>query len=214
MTCQEVMSENPRCCTPEDSVSQAASLMRDEDVGAIPVVDHAGGRLVGIVTDRDLAVKVIASGRDINGARVREVMSRDLVTCCVDDDYQEALDCMASRQVRRIPIVDQQGRLCGIISQADVARYSQDSELGEVVEEISSESGGGSRTRRNAPANTSLLIGAACLGIGAGLMYLMDPERGPDRRTAAKEKANRLYRSSSDMVTNAKTKLKGESTPA
>ena len=208
------MSENPRCCTQEDTAVQAAATMRDANVGAIPVV-NSDRKVVGIVTDRDLAVKVIASGKDPRGTRVTEVMSRDMATCCVDDDYQDALDCMASRQVRRVPIVDAEGRLCGIIAQADVARFSRDSELGEVVEEISAETGGGVRNgKRHSTASTSVLVGAACFGIGAGLMYLLDPDRGQDRRGLAKDKANRLYRSSSDMIETAKSKLKGEAATA
>ena len=137
--CSEVMTREPVCCEPEDSVVQAAMLMKSEDVGSIPVVESREGRkLVGIVTDRDLVVNVLAGGAALERATVREAMTPNPECCREDDDVKKAVDLMADRQVRRMPIVDEAGCLCGIIAQADVAtRVKRDSTTGELVEAIS-----------------------------------------------------------------------------
>lgn len=139
MKCEEIMTKDPVCCLPEDTVDQAAQLMKDEDVGPIPVVaDQKTRRLVGIVTDRDLALKVVAQRRNIPSVRVEEVMSSNPVTCHANDDLQKAIDAMERNQVRRIPVVDNNDRLIGIIAQADVAiRAHQPETTAEVVAEIS-----------------------------------------------------------------------------
>lgn len=139
MNCQDVMTPSPVCCVPDDAVMDVARMMRAQDIGSIPVVaDHDTQRLVGMVTDRDLAVRVIAEGRDPRETAVRDVMSMQPVTCQATDVYQQALQIMGEHQVRRIPVVDHQGRLAGIIAQADVAtRLAQPSTTGAVVEAIS-----------------------------------------------------------------------------
>lgn len=143
MKCQDVMTTAPVCCVPDDLVIDAARLMRAQDIGAIPVVtDQESQRLVGMVTDRDLAVRVIAEGRDVRTTLVGDVMSNQPVTCQLTDVYQDALQAMGEHQVRRIPVVDDQGRLAGIIAQADVAtRLAQPSTTGAVVEAISEPAG-------------------------------------------------------------------------
>jgi CBS domain-containing protein len=139
MQCKEIMTDDPVCCLPGDTVDQAAQLMKDEDVGSIPVVaDQKTRRLLGIVTDRDLAIKIVAQARNIPSVTVGEVMSRDPVTCHADDDLQKAIDAMETNQVRRIPVVDDSNQIIGIIAQADVAIRAHESETtAEVVEEIS-----------------------------------------------------------------------------
>lgn len=139
MKCKEIMTKDPICCLPGDTVDQAAQLMSDEDVGPIPVVaDQKTKRLLGIVTDRDLAVKVVAPARHIQSVTVEEVMSRDPVTCHADDDLQKAVDAMEKHQVRRIPVVDDNNQIIGIIAQADIATRAGERETtAEVVEEIS-----------------------------------------------------------------------------
>jgi len=133
------MTEDPACCLPGDTVDQAAQLMKDEEVGPVPVVaDQQTKRLLGIVTDRDLAVKVVADARQIAAVKVEEVMTRNPVTCHADDDLQTAIDAMEKHQVRRIPIVDDNNQIIGIIAQADIATRVREPELTtEVVEEIS-----------------------------------------------------------------------------
>ena len=139
MKCNEIMTKDPTCSLPGDTVDQAAQLMKDEDVGAVPVVaDHQTRRLLGIVTDRDLAVKVVAEARQIAAVKVEEVMTRNPVTCHADDDLQKAIDAMEKQQVRRIPVVDHKNQIVGIIAQADIAIYAHQPETtAEVVGEIS-----------------------------------------------------------------------------
>ena len=137
--CRDVMTENLVFCTPEDTVSKVAQLMKREDIGPVLIVDNERSKkLVGIVTDRDLALKVVGEGRDPKTTRVEEVMSRKLVTCHADDDIENALKAMAQYQLRRIPVVDANMKLVGIISQADVAtRVDEPEKTAEVVREIS-----------------------------------------------------------------------------
>src|SRR5512147_1902179 len=137
--CNEVMTKNPVCCLPIDSVAKAAGLMKSENIGSIPVIENEQThKLVGIVTDRDLALTIVAEGRDANATKVEEVMTREVVTCRADDDLQKALDAMAEHQLRRIPIVDNDNRIVGIIAQADVAtRVNQPEKTGTMVKEIS-----------------------------------------------------------------------------
>lgn len=137
--CSEVMTREPVCCEQGDSITQVATLMKSEDVGAIPVVDsRPDGRLVGIVTDRDLVINVLAGGTPVDRATVREAMTANPACCREEDDVEKAVELMADRQVRRMPIVDEAGRLRGIIAQADVAtRVKRDRTTGELVEAIS-----------------------------------------------------------------------------
>ncbi len=138
MTCRDAMTPNPVSCTTKDSVIDSARLMKDKDVGPVPVVDDRDSqKLVGIITDRDIAVKVVAAGRDAQRTAIGDVMSRDLVTCRPEDDLKEAIAAMAARQVRRIPIVDEERHLLGIIAQADVALCESPEMTGMVVENIS-----------------------------------------------------------------------------
>jgi CBS domain-containing protein len=133
------MSENPMRCLPSDPVDVAARLMVTEDVGSLPVVsDLQTTKLIGIVTDRDLTVKVVAEGRDPKGSIVEEVMTYEPITCRMDDDVQRVLELMAEHQVRRVPVVDADGCLIGIIAQADIAtRIAEPARTAQVVEEIS-----------------------------------------------------------------------------
>jgi CBS domain-containing protein len=131
----EVMSANPCAIDAEKPVAYAAKMMKDEDVGLAPIVE--GDRLVGTLTDRDIVTRVVAQGRDPQSVRVREVASTNLVTIDPKQDLSEALRLMASNQVRRLPVVEEDGRLVGVVAQADVAREAKDKQTGELVEEIS-----------------------------------------------------------------------------
>lgn len=139
MTCSDVMTKDPACCVPTDTASRAAKIMKTEDVGSIPVCEsRQTHNLVGIVTDRDLALQVVAEGRDAGSTLVQDIMTRDPITCSPQDDVQKVLDAMESHQVRRIPVVDRSGHLVGIIAQADIAtRCHQPEKTAEVVEEVS-----------------------------------------------------------------------------
>jgi len=133
------MTEEVVYSVPGDLVTRVAQLMKTEDIGPVLIVDNEESRkLVGIVTDRDLALKVVADGRDPNTTTVEDVMTRKLITCRADDDVESALKAMAQYQLRRIPVVDDNMTLIGIISQADVAtRVGEPEKTAEVVKEIS-----------------------------------------------------------------------------
>ncbi len=131
----EVMTDRPRAVTPETTVSEAAQLMKSDDIGSLPILE--GEHLTGMVTDRDIVIRAIAEGKDPRGMPVREVASRELVTVNADEDLSSALHLMASQQVRRLPVVDDDGRLVGILAQADVAVEAKEKAVGEMVEEIS-----------------------------------------------------------------------------
>jgi CBS domain-containing protein len=132
----EVMTDRPRAVTPQTSVREAAQLMEQEDVGSLPVVED-GARLVGIVTDRDIAVRVVGRGLDPDATRVGEVATSDLVALTPEHDLDEALTLMAHEQVRRLPIVVRENELVGMLAQADIARVGKEKSTGEVVEAIS-----------------------------------------------------------------------------
>ena len=137
--CSDVMTPDPASCEPGDSIVRGAEIMKSEDVGAVPVVDSkASRRLVGIVTDRDIVVKVIAERRNVDAATVRDAMTANPATCREDEDVSRAVEQMAKHQVRRMPVVDAEGRLRGIIAQADIARrVHRDKTTGDMVEAIS-----------------------------------------------------------------------------
>ena len=132
---RELMTSNPCSIDTDKSVAYAAKMMRDEDVGLAPIVE--GDRLVGTVTDRDIAIRVVAEGKDPEAIKVTEIASTDLVTVDPQEDLDEALRLMAKHQVRRLPVVEEDGRLVGVVAQADVARAGDDSKTGGLVEEIS-----------------------------------------------------------------------------
>lgn len=131
----DAMTGDPRSVELETPVAEAAKILRDEDVGSLPVVRD--GRVSGMVTDRDLAIRVLAEGRDPGSTRVADVVSGDPVTVRPNEDLDEALRLMARHQVRRLPVVEDGDRLVGILAQADVALTGDDERAGEVLEEIS-----------------------------------------------------------------------------
>jgi len=138
-TIEDVMTSNPICCLPTDTVVMVAEIMKNANIGPIPVIENAETRkLVGIITDRDLALRIVGEGRDAKSTRVEAVMTRKVVTCRDDDDLQIALNAMSKHQLRRIIIVDKANKVMGIISQADVAtRVNQSEKTAEMVKDIS-----------------------------------------------------------------------------
>ena len=140
MKAGELMTSEPAFCTPDDTIQKAAELMRDCDCGCIPVVEGKDKkRLVGLVTDRDLAVRALAQGKSAD-TPVKDVMSSQLCCCHSDDDVSAVEAIMVKEQVRRVPVVDDDGCCVGMISQADLAlnaAAATDSEIGKVVERIS-----------------------------------------------------------------------------
>lgn len=132
---RDAMTSNPRGVEMNTPVADAAQLMKTEDVGSLPVLE--GDRLVGMVTDRDIVIRVIAEGNDVQSTTVGEIASRDLVTVDPQQELDEALRLMAQHQVRRLPVVEEDGKLVGILAQADVAQEGPDAKTGQLVEEIS-----------------------------------------------------------------------------
>jgi len=132
---REAMTERPRCVTPDTSVRLLAEVMEADDIGAVPVLEDE--RLSGMVTDRDIVIRAIAKGKDPTGMPVREIFSREVVTVGPDDDLSNALSLMAEHQVRRLPVVDADNRLVGIVSQADVALEAKEKDVGQMVGDIS-----------------------------------------------------------------------------
>jgi CBS domain-containing protein len=135
-TVSQAMTASPRSIASSESVVQAARMMASEDVGSLPVVE--GDQLVGIVTDRDLVIQVLAKDLDPSKVTISEVASDNPVVAKPDEPLDAALQRMAREQVRRLPVVDD-GRLVGILAQADVARTAQPESTGEMVEQISQE---------------------------------------------------------------------------
>ena len=137
--CSDVMTKNPSCSLPKDGVVKVARLMKSKDIGSVPIIENKETKkLVGIVTDRDLALRVVADGRDPKSTTAEDVMTRTVVTCQADDNLQKALDAMSEHQLRRIPVVDDNNAIVGIIAQADVAtRVDQPAKTAELVKDIS-----------------------------------------------------------------------------
>jgi len=134
--CREIMTKTVRTATSNMSVREVAAIMHDGDMGAVPVVDE--GKLIGIVTDRDIVVRVVAKGNGPD-ALIREAMTTELFTVGPDDFVFEAIRLMGEKQVRRVPVINSNGELAGIIAMADVALETEDErEIAETLEEISS----------------------------------------------------------------------------
>jgi CBS domain-containing protein len=133
-TVQEAMTSNPTTVSPDTAAREAAQIMKSEDTGIVPIVE--GDRLVGVITDRDLALRIVGEGASAD-TRVGDLASKDLVTVDPQQSLEEAARLMAEHQVRRLPVVEEDGRLVGILSQKDLADAGYDTLTGEVVERIS-----------------------------------------------------------------------------
>jgi CBS domain-containing protein len=149
MKAQDLMTKEPACCTPESTARAAASMMREHDCGCVPVVEGESKRVVGVVTDRDIACRCVAEGRGAE-TPVREIMTKDPQCCHPGDDIAAVEQIMMQGQVRRVPVVDAKGNCVGMIAQADLALNDEaapDSEIGRVVERISEPGGSEGRQR-------------------------------------------------------------------
>jgi CBS domain-containing protein len=134
--CREIMTRNVKTASREMSLLEVARLMREGDMGAMPVVEN--GKLIGIVTDRDIVVRAIAEGRDA-ATEIGDVMTTEIFSAKEDDFAFEAIRLMGDKQVRRIPVITESGELAGIIAMADIALEMEDErEIAETLEEISS----------------------------------------------------------------------------
>lgn len=138
MTCEEIMTPSPTCCGPEHTAVDVAELMLRDDVGLVPVVENDTTKLIGVITDRDLAIKVVAAGLDPRNTAVSEIMTADPVCCRPTESVEAVVELMSKRQIRRVPIVDSRGAIVGIVAQADIAtRLADPKETAEVVQAIS-----------------------------------------------------------------------------
>lgn len=137
MKVRDIMTSEPSTLTPQSTLGEAATLMKQEDCGSLPIMD--GGRLVGIVTDRDIVVRAIAGGKDPKTSKVSEIMSADPVTVSPDTSVDEVQRIMSERQVRRLPVVED-GRLVGIVVIGQIAHSDHPEDVGETLKEVSEKS--------------------------------------------------------------------------
>ncbi|RKF15330.1 CBS domain-containing protein [Roseovarius spongiae] len=135
MQVHEIMTSNPTCCGADATIQDAAKLMADGSVGSIPVINDTG-EPVGIVTDRDICCGAVAQGKGAE-TKVSEVMSKDVLTTSPEEDVEGCCDKMEEKQVRRAVVTDADGKCCGMVAQADVARAASGPETAELVQEVS-----------------------------------------------------------------------------
>jgi len=194
MQVRELMTENPACCTPESTLQEVAQMMETNDCGLIPVVDSLSGmRPVGTVTDRDIAIRAVASGLNPNEITASAIMTSDVATVAPEMHVNEVFALMEDREIRRVLVVDEQGKCCGIVAQADVVQSNANPvRTNKVIREISESSpsrndnsymGGYMATSRpfmSAGSLYPLLIG---LGSGAALVYMLNKRQNSSRCT-------------------------------
>jgi CBS domain-containing protein len=148
MQVNEVMTAAVECCTPEDTTQKPAQIMKSADTGVVPVLKAEDNpKVVGVITDRDLCLGVVAAGRNPREVRVRDCMSERVVSCHPEDDVKKVSQLMADNQVRRIPVVDEDGGIVGIVSLADITQRGMTDKSGETLREISEPSGEASKPR-------------------------------------------------------------------
>ncbi len=137
-TLNQIMTKDPACCTPDDKITDAARIMADRGIGSMPIVESKDKkRLLGMITDRDITCRLVAKGSDINGAHVRDAMSDKVFSVKSDASVDDCCASMREHKVRRMPVVDNNGDCCGIVSQADVARALPGMKAGELLSDIS-----------------------------------------------------------------------------
>jgi CBS domain-containing protein len=138
MRVEQVMSQNPVCCTPDDTSAECAKLMAREDVGFIPIVESQDTRrLVGVVTDRDLCIAIVAEGRDPGDAKVEECMTDEVISVAPGDSFDHVLGLMRQHRIRRVCVADENGALVGVVALADIAKAAAAGEVKETVARIS-----------------------------------------------------------------------------
>lgn len=138
MKVREAMTRNPVCCTPTETADKVARMMCEHDVGSIPVVtDGQSRKLAGIITDRDLCCSVVTQGLDPKRTSIEPYMRRNPVTCRDDDGLEGCEQAMQKHQVRRMPVIDEQGRCIGIVAQADLALKDRSDNVSQTVAAIS-----------------------------------------------------------------------------
>ena len=150
MNIRDVMTSNPRTVSPDDTIQNVACIMRDEDAGVVPVIENEQSqKIVGVVTDRDLCMNVVAEGRDPRTVRTEECMTTAVVTCSPNDSIEKATELMRENQIRRIPVVNEQGELQGIVALADVVGRGEikTTQTHDTLKQVSAPSGEPSKPR-------------------------------------------------------------------
>lgn len=137
---REVMTSEPTCCTPDTTLDEVAKLMVAKNCGEIPVVDRLS-RPIGVVTDRDIVCRIVAEGKNPIGHTASEAMSQPVVTVRASTPLDDVVSTMEKHQIRRVPVIDEQGCCAGIIAQADIARVGPEHEVAELVREVSRDEG-------------------------------------------------------------------------
>jgi len=132
---RDVMTTNPECVSDKDSIRDAARIMKDQDTGVVPVVD--GKKIIGLITDRDIVVRGIAEGKNLENVRVNELMTRNVRSVREDATIDEVLEVMTRAEIRRVPVVNAQDELIGIVALGDISRGNVDGKVGQTVEKIS-----------------------------------------------------------------------------
>jgi CBS domain-containing protein len=135
MKIQEIMTPNPACCGPETNLREVARLMVDHDCGEIPVVRD--GRPIGVITDRDIAARAVAVGRNPLEMKASDLMSSPVITVSPSTGVDECCETMEEHQIRRVPVIDERGACCGMVSQADIAKHASARKTAQVVKEVS-----------------------------------------------------------------------------
>jgi CBS domain-containing protein len=204
MQIREIMTPNPTCCTPDTTLQEVARLMQENDCGCIPVVDSQSGmKPVGTITDRDITIRTVAANRNPINMKASEIMTTNIATVKPQMSIEQCFDVMEDREIRRVLVVDEQGKCCGIVAQADVVQSNINPvRTNEVIREISESSPSYnqriSADRRNNQSRSSipsylnsgsllpLLIG---IGSGVGLMYLLNTQQ---RKTNYRDYTNSL----------------------
>ena len=141
MQVRDIMTESMAFVPPEKTLGEIARMMVECDCGAVPVVDPQTQKAVGIVTDRDIVCRAVASGRDPAGVRADDIMTTPLTAVRSEDSVEQCVAEMERARVRRMPVIDDRGRLCGIVSQADIARAAPPAETGHLVHDLSEPAG-------------------------------------------------------------------------
>lgn len=138
MKISEIMTKNPACCTSDAGLQQVAKMMVDNDCGAIPVIENESGKKpIGMITDRDITIRTVAAGKNPLELTARDAMTDSVFTVREDSDAEECFNLMEEKQVRRVAVVDNNGAVCGIVAQADVAQYGSNGDAAELVKKVS-----------------------------------------------------------------------------
>lgn len=137
MHVKDIMTSDPACCTPDASLMEVARMMVEYDCGEIPVVESEDNRQpVGVITDRDIVVRTLGESLDPTDMMAREIMSKPVVTVTPETSFEDCKRVLEEKQIRRVPVVDENGAICGIVALADITRYGTQNDVGEVLQEV------------------------------------------------------------------------------